>query len=119
MAVLSWSFRIFLLLGSVTVFLIISQCIRKKQIQMKDGIFWIVLGFLLVLISIFPNLAVWASRLRGIQSPTNCVFLLIIFLLGCHQFGLTIRVSQLDMKNSELTQNIAIQRTVEDEEKNQ
>ena len=58
MAVLSWSFRIFLLLGSVTVFLIISQCIRKKQIQMKDGIFWIVLGFLLVLISIFPNLAV-------------------------------------------------------------
>ena len=67
MAVLSWSFRIFLLLGSVTVFLIISQCIRKKQIQMKDGIFWIVLGFLLVLISIFPNLAVWASRLLGIQ----------------------------------------------------
>ena len=119
MAVLSWSFRIFLLLGSVTVFLIISQCIRKKQIQMKDGIFWIVLGFLLVLISIFPNLAVWASRLLGIQSPANSVFFLIIFLLGCHQFGLTIRLSQLDMKNSELTQNIAIQRTLEDEEKKQ
>ena len=119
MAVLSWSFRIFLLLGSVLVFLIISQCIRKKRIQMKDGIFWIILGFLLVLISIFPNLAVWASRLLGIQSPANCVFFLIIFLLGCHQFGLTIRLSQLDMKNSELTQNIAIQRTLEDEEKKQ
>lgn len=119
MAILSWSFRILLFVGSVTVFLIISQCIRKKRMQMKDGIFWIVLGFLLILISVFPVLAVWASRLLGIQSPSNCVFFLIIFLMGCHQFCLTIRVSQLDMKNSELTQNIAIQRTLEDEEKKQ
>lgn len=119
MAGLSWSFRIFLLLGSVTVFLIISRCIRQKRIQMRDGIFWIILGFLLVIISIFPHLAVWASRLLGIQSPSNCVFFLIIFLLGGHQFGLTIRLSQLDTKNSELTQNIAVQRTLEDEEKKQ
>ena len=119
MAGLSWSFRIFLLLGSVTVFLIISRCIRKKWIQMKDGIFWIAFGFLLVVISGFPKLTAWASQLLGIQSPTNCVFFLIIFLLGCHQFTLTIRLSQLDMKNSKLTQNIAIQRTLEDEEKNQ
>ena len=83
--------------------------------QMRDGIFWIVMSFLLILVSIFPILAVWASKLIGIQSPSNCVFFLIIFFLGCHQFYLTIRISKLDMKNSKLTQHVAIQKTLEEQ----
>lgn len=119
MGILSWSFRIPLLIGSITVFIIISRCIKKRKMQMRDGIFWIVMSFLFVLVSIFPVLAVWASRLIGIQSPSNCVFFLIIFFLGCHQFYLTIRISKLDMKNSKLTQHVAIQKTLEDEEEEQ
>lgn len=118
MGILNWPLRILLFIGSVAVFTIISLCVRKRRIQLKDGIFWIVFGFLLVLISVFPVLAVWASSILGIQSPSNCVFLILIFLLGCHQFYLTIRISQLEMKNNQLVQGIAIYRTLEDEEKN-
>ena len=117
MGILSWPLRVLLFIGSVTVFTIISQCIRKKQIQLKDGIFWILFSFLLILISFFPVLAAWASRILGIQSPSNCVFLILIFLLGCHQFFLTIRISRLEIKNNQLVQNIAIYRKLEDEEK--
>ena len=113
MAILSWTFRIFLLIGSVTVFTVISLSIRK----MKDGIFWIMLSFTLVLISIFPVIAVWVSKLLGIQSAANCVFFLIIFLLGCHEFHMTIRMSQLEMKHRKLVQDIAIQHFIESEEK--
>ena len=116
MGILSWPFRISLLIGSMTVFTIISRCIKKRKMQMRDGIFWIVMSFLLILVSAFPILAVWASELIGIQSPSNCVFFLIIFFLGCHQFYLTIRISQLDMKNRKLTQHVAIQKALEDEE---
>ena len=119
MRILSWSFRLLLFIGSVTVFAVISQCIRKRKMQMKDGIFWIGIGFLLILVSVFPILAVWAAKLIGIQSPSNCVFFILIFLLGCHQFYLTIKISQLDMKNSELTQNIAIHRVLENEEEDE
>lgn len=117
MNILSWPLRILLFLGSVVVFTIISLCIRKRRIQLKDGIFWVAFGFLLILISIFPVLAVWASSILGIQSPSNCVFLILIFLLGCHQFFLTIRISRLEIKNNQLVQNIAIYRKLEDEEK--
>ena len=117
MGILSWSLRALLFLGSVAVFLVISYCIRKRRIQLKDGVFWIIFSFLLILISIFPVLAVWASRLIGIQSPANCVFLIMIFLLGCHQFILTIRISRLEMKNSQLIQRVAIQKVLGDEEK--
>lgn len=117
MNILSWPLRILLFLGSVAVFLVISYCIRKRRIQLKDGVFWIIFSFLLILISIFPVLAVWASSILGIQSPSNCVFLILIFLLGCHQFFLTIRISRLEIKNNQLVQNIAIYRKLEDEEK--
>ena len=117
MGILSWSLRALLFLGSVAVFLVISYCIRKRRIQLKDGVFWIIFSFLLILISIFPVLAVWASRLIGIQSPANCVFLIMIFLLGCNQFILTIRISRLEMKNSQLVQRVAIQKVLGDEEK--
>ena len=116
MGILSWSFRFLLFMGSVIVFAVISQCIRKRKLQMWDGIFWIGIGFLLILVSVFPILAVWAAKFIGIQSPSNCVFFILIFLLGCHQFHLTIKISQMDMKNSELTQNIAIHRVLENEE---
>lgn len=117
MNILSWPLRILLFLGSVAVFLVISYCIRKRRIQLKDGVFWIIFSFLLILISIFPVLAVWASSILEIQSPSNCVFLILIFLLGCHQFFLTIRISRLEIKNNQLVQNIAIYRKLEDEEK--
>ena len=117
MNILSWPLRILLFLGGVVVFTIISLCIRKRRIQLKDGIFWVAFGFLLILVSVFPVLAVWASSILGIQSPSNCVFLILIFLLGCHQFFLTIRISRLEIKNNQLVQNIAIYRKLEDEEK--
>ena len=116
MNILSWPLRILLFLGSVVVFTIISLCIRKRRIQLKDGIFWVAFGFLLILVSVFPVLAVWASSILGIQSPSNCVFLILIFLLGCHQFFLTIRVSQLEMKLNRLVQSVAIQKALDDEE---
>lgn len=117
MGILSWKFRIVLFLGSIVVFLLIARFIRKQRIQVKDGIFWILFSVILIIFSIFPRLAIWASYLTGVQSPANCVFMLIIFTLGCHQFFLSIKVSQLTIKNSELIQDIAIYRTLEGEEK--
>ena len=97
--------------------LLIARFVRKQRIQVKDGIFWILFSVILIIFSIFPRLAIWASYLTGVQSPANCVFMLIIFTLGCHQFFLSIKVSQLTIKNSELIQDIAIYRTLEGEEK--
>lgn len=117
MNIIIWQLRVLLFLGSVTVFTVVSQCIRKRRMQLKDGIFWILFSLLLVLFSVFPILAVWASKLIGVQSPANCVFLILIFLLGCHQFFLTIRVSRLEMKTNQLIQRVAIYQKLEDEEK--
>ena len=115
MPILPWQLRVMLFLGSVTVFTIISLCIRRRRIQLKDGIFWIIFSFFLILFSAFPVLSVWLSGFLGIQSPSNCVFLILIFLLGCHQFFLTIRISRLEMKTFQLIRTVAIHQRLEDE----
>lgn len=117
MDIISWPLRTLLFVGSIVVFLLISQSVRKKKLLIKDGIFWILFSFLLVVVSVFPILAVWAADFMGIQSPTNCVFMIILFLLGFHEFLLTIRVSRLEMKNTKLIQKMAVEKMLSAEEK--
>ena len=105
---LNWQIRIVLFVGSVLSFFIVVRNIKKRKIRMEGGIFWIVIGFMLVILSIFPQIAVWLAGVFGVQSASNFVFLLVIFLLGAHQFTLSIKISGLNVKLSELVQNEAV-----------
>ena len=105
---LNWQIRIVLFVGSVLSFFIVVRNIKKRKIRMEDGIFWIVIGFMLVILSIFPQIAVWLAGVFGVHSASNFVFLLVIFLLGAHQFTLSIKISGLNVKLSELVQNEAV-----------
>lgn len=105
---LNWQIRIVLFVGSVLSFFIVVRNIKKRKIRMEDGTFWIVIGFMLVILSIFPQIAVWLAGVFGVQSASNFVFLLVIFLLGAHQFTLSIKISGLNVKLSELVQNEAV-----------
>lgn len=105
---LNWQIRIVLFVGSALSFFIVVRNIKKRKIRMEDGIFWIVIGFMLVILSIFPQIAVWLAGVFGVQSASNFVFLLVIFLLGAHQFTLSIKISGLNVKISELVQNEAV-----------
>ena len=105
---LNWQIRIVLFVGSVLSFFIVVRNIKKRKIRMEDGIFWIVIGFMLVILSIFPQIAVWLAGVFGVQSASNFVFLLVIFLLGAHQFTLSIKISGLNVKISELVRNEAV-----------
>ena len=105
---LNWQIRIVLFVGSVLSFFIVVRNIKKRKIRMEDGIFWLITGFMLVVLSIFPQIAVWLAGVFGVQSASNFVFLLVIFLLGAHQFTLSIKISGLNVKLSELVQNEAV-----------
>ena len=73
--------RITLIVVSFLVLLFVLKKIRRTQLYIDDAIFWIVFSALLLVISIFPQLAVWATDLLGIQSPANFVFLFMIFVV--------------------------------------
>ena len=100
--------RITLIVVSFLVLLFVLKKIRRTQLYIDDAIFWIVYSALLLVISIFPQLAVWASDLLGIQSPANFVFLFMIFVVLIKLFQLSIELSVQKHRLNRLVQKLAL-----------
>ena len=99
-----WFFRLLLIAGSLCTVLFILRRIRHAKIQ----IFWFAFSGLLLLLSLFPQIAYWVAARLGFISPINAVYLAIIFLLLIKQFFMSVRLSQMDSKLKALAQKVAL-----------
>ncbi|MBQ4529132.1 MAG: DUF2304 domain-containing protein [Lachnospiraceae bacterium] len=109
--------RIILIIASLITTLYILRRIRHAKLQIEYAIFWLIFAGMLSIISIFPNLMIRLTRAVGMQSPINCVFLLVIFTLMIKLFMQTIEHSQLEDKLKQLTQRLAIEEKLREEER--
>ena len=95
-------FRAFLILGAfLSVFMVIKK-IKKSHFKIEDSLFWILFSGLILFLSIFPEITFFISEWLGVESPTNLVFLIIIFLLIVRNLSLTEKISYLNIKFEEL-----------------
>lgn len=108
--------RAALILVSLLTFMIIVKRIRNAKVQIEYSLFWIVFSAGLLILAFFPDLAGFAAKILGIQSPANFIFLFMIFVLFIHQFLNSIKISQMENKLRELTQELAIRDLREKEE---
>ena len=109
--------RIALVIVSFLVVLFVLKKIRRSQLYIDDAIYWIVSAFLLLLLSIFPQIAVWASEMLEIQSPANFVFLIMIFMILIKLFNMAIELSVQKHRINRLVQKLALMKDEEDHPK--
>lgn len=109
--------RIILVVISMLSMLNILKRVRKSKLQIEYSIFWIVFSILLILVAVFPQPMFVLAQILGIQSPANIVFLFVIFILLIKLFNMTIEVSQLQYKQQELVQKIALDENKKTEKK--
>lgn len=102
--------RITLFAASLLTFGYMTVKIRDSKMRLEDSLFWFCFSALLLLASIFPQVFFWLSNFVGTMSPSNFVFLFFIFILLIVCFRLSVRLSQLDTKLRELTQQLAIEK---------
>ena len=100
--------RIALIVVCVTACGYVLRKIRRAQMEIDDAIYWIVVSIVLVIISIFPQIPDFFSDLLGMQSPSNFVFLSVIFVVILKLFSLSLEVSALKQKLKSTIQNVAI-----------
>lgn len=101
-------FRVILIIASLATFFGIVKKIRSAKVQIEVSLFWIVFSIGLMIVSIFPQIVEIVANLLGIYSSTNAVFLFVIFILLVHQFINSIKISQMENKIKELTQELAV-----------
>lgn len=113
---MSITMRILLLVSSLAVSAYAVVHMRRTHMQLQDSLFWLLFSLVLVLLGVFPNIAVSLANLLGVMSPANLVFLIVIALLVYKVFALSSRISDLDSKLGRLAQDQAIQETLRGQE---
>lgn len=102
--------RILLVVVSVVTTAYMLRKIRQAKMQIEAAMFWMAFALVLVAFSIYPPMADACARLLGIYSTPNFLFLSMIFLLVVKVFGMTLHISQLESRQKDLVQKMALDR---------
>ena len=100
--------RVLLICVSVLAGIYAVRQIRKSQMKIENAIFWFCLAVVLIILSIFPQIVQWGASLIGVESPVNLIYLIMIFILFCKAFSLSVKIAKLEHKVNILTAEIAM-----------
>lgn len=109
--------RIILIIFSIFFLLFTINKIAKKKMLIGYSIFWFLVSFGLIILSIFPKIGIAASKFLGLETPVNLMFLLAIISMCFILIKLMEEISSLKIKVKNLTQELAIKKYIDDEEK--
>ena len=101
-------FRVILVIVSILTMAFMMRKIRQAKVQIEAALFWGIMALILVVFSLFPAVADACAHLLGIYSTPNFLFLFMIFLLIVKVFGMTLQMSQMESRQKELVQRIAL-----------
>ena len=108
---MSDTIRIVLVFAAVIGFIFFMVNIRRSKLVIADSIYWIVFAGIVLILGLFPQIAFFFSRTLGVASASNLVYLVIIALLLFRIFQMDIKISQLNTRLQNLTQETAILRS--------
>lgn len=102
--------RMRIFIGIVMIIALTSVCasIRKKRIDIRHALVWLIVGALLLLMDLFPSLLTAISGLLGFELPVNMLFFLGFLLSVMILFSLSVKVSRQSDQIKKLMQDTAI-----------
>lgn len=102
------SLRISLLVAIFVYFIIIFNLLRKKRLNLKYTLVWLLSALVMLIITVFPQLAYGLARFVGVMNPVNAVFLVVSTFMLIIILSLTAIVSSLNASKISLTQKVAL-----------
>ena len=105
---MSLSLRVFLLLMALVFLVIIVRTINKKKLRIQYSFPWMLIAAAMLLLAIFPQIAVVLCSVTGIQTPSNLIYLMGIVILLLISFYQTILISRQANRIVRLTQILSI-----------
>lgn len=106
---MSIAFRILLVAGAVFVLAAMLRKIRRSEVNISDSLFWFFFVLSLIVLAVFPDIALFFAEVLHIESPANLVFLYVIALLLIREFISTAEISRLQSKLITMAQEEALE----------
>lgn len=87
---------------------IIVNMIRKKSLELRYALAWLVVGIGILILDLFPGLIERIAKMMGIYSPINMLFFVGFCFSLAIIFVLTLAVSRMSIRIKELAQELAL-----------
>lgn len=100
--------QIGLLTASILMLAFVIFTVRKNKMNIHYSVIWIIWGISLVILSLFPSIISWASDVLSIATPTNTLFLIMIFFLYCLTLYIYLKISKHNEEIIALNYEIAV-----------
>lgn len=100
--------RVILIVAAVCALTVVGRQVKKEKLLIEDAVFWVVAAVILVIVAIFPGIAINLAYALGFMSASNFVYMVIIALLLWKVFTCSSEISRLKVKINELAQEIAL-----------
>lgn len=105
---ISITLRIVLCLAVICYFTIILFYLKKRILELKYTLLWILAGLVMGLMVFLPNMLINFVRLLGIESAMNGLYVICIAFIIAILMSITSIVSRTSMKIRILSQEMAI-----------
>lgn len=100
--------RIALLIGITIYFVCIVFLLKKRSLNLKYTLLWILMGIVFLLVVIFPVILQIPMRMIGIVEWTNGIFALLLLILLIIDMSMTAIVSKMNDRMRKLVQQCAM-----------
>ncbi|AHN72713.1 DUF2304 domain-containing protein [Aggregatibacter actinomycetemcomitans] len=100
--------QVLLVIFSVLLLILIIRDVSRSKIIFSDFSYWLLFSIFLILIAIFPKITEWLALLMGIKTVAFSVFLMVVTMLIMLTLSLSFRISILNRRFIQLTQNLAL-----------
>lgn len=100
--------RITLIIAVCCYFILILLFLKKRALELKYTLLWLLAGVVMGIFVLFPNLLFYLVKILGIESPMNGLYVLCIGFILCILMALTSIVSRQTMKIRALIQENAM-----------
>jgi hypothetical protein len=95
---------------ALLVLVLIISLLLRRQLREKYATLWIIIGLVILVLAIFPELLLGLSRALGVEVPSNLIFALALTLLIGVTLHLSWELSQAEDEVRRVAEDVAIVR---------
>jgi hypothetical protein len=88
---------------------VVIEALRRRRLRERHAAWWILAGFLALIIGVFPQVLVWAAVAIGVEIPTNLVFFVSILILFLVSIQHSSELTTLENRSRTLAEESALQ----------
>lgn len=88
--------------------IVVIEMLRRRTLRERHAMWWLVAGFLALIVAIFPSLLEWAAQVVGVEVPVNLVFFMSAAILFFVCLQHSAELTRLEEKVRVLTEESAL-----------